>query len=143
GARGAATVPAWRLKSRTTRPKGLSQNALEQPPVTVPPMRSCDAATLNVHGCRTTSDRLSGSASASHGWDFEAGGGRVIDKLRGLRPDQGRRSCGTTRGGPLAVAPPSRRRWRPYSYRQSARAGARPGGHVGRRSVSPWAAKPP
>src|SRR5262245_31360036 len=84
--------------SETAEPKGAT-------PVTVPSTRSCDAATLNVHGCRTTSDRLSGSASASHAWDLEAGGGRVIDKLRGLRPDQGRRSCGTTRRGPLDMAP--------------------------------------
>src|SRR5262245_8040801 len=80
--------------SETAEPKGAT-------PVTVPSTRSCDAATLNVHGCRTTSD--SGSASASHAWDHEAGGGRVIDKLRGLRPDQG--SCGTARRGPLDMAP--------------------------------------
>jgi hypothetical protein len=101
GARGtkATTVPAWRLKSGTTRPKRLSQNALEQPQT---PMRCCDAATLNVHGCRTTSD--SGSASAAHGWDFEAGGGRVIDKLRGPRPGQVSWSHPTT----LAMARPPR-----------------------------------
>src|SRR5215471_21305888 len=70
--------------SETAEPKGAT-------PETVPSTRSCDAATLNVHGCLTTSDGLSGSASASHGWDCEAGGGRVSTSCAG---------CGLT-GAPI------------------------------------------
>src|SRR5262245_31008099 len=65
--------------SQTGEPKHVGAT-----PVTVLPMRSCDAATLNVHGCRTTptaaqpEQRIGGTSK----W------GRVTDKLRGLRPDQ-------------------------------------------------------
>jgi hypothetical protein len=64
-----------------------------------------------------------------------AGGGRVIDKLRGLRPGQVSWS-------------PDRSLWRAPLVAEELAAvlvqmRARPGGHAGRRSASPHAAQPP